>query len=55
MQLQQALKGEIVMSIEMEDAYESVHQVKQWFWVWVIKVENFMSDKHFGIKIDGNR
>ena len=26
-QLQQALKGEIVMSIEMEDAYESVHQV----------------------------
>ncbi len=28
LQLQQALKGEIVMSIEMEDAYESVHQVK---------------------------
>ena len=26
-QLQQALKGEIVMSIEMEEAYECVHQV----------------------------
>lgn len=27
-QLQQALKGEIVMSIEMEEAYECVHQVR---------------------------
>jgi dynein heavy chain len=26
-QLQQALKGEIVMSVEMEEAYECVHQV----------------------------